>query len=35
MTGNPRAVRKGWFDYPIVFDPIWRTKKCDNYKEKV
>jgi hypothetical protein len=32
MTGNPHGIKKGWFFYPVVFDPIWMTKKCDNFK---
>lgn len=32
MTGNPHGVRNGWFYYPILFDPVWATKKCVNYR---
>ncbi len=32
MTGNETAIKKGWFDYPNNFDPIWKTKKCTNFK---
>jgi len=34
MTGDPHGIRHGWFYYPIVFDPIWMTKECDNYKKQ-
>jgi len=34
MTGNSRAIQKGWFYYPVLFDPIWRTKECVNYESK-
>lgn len=34
MTGNPHGIRNGWFAYPVLFDPIWRTKECDNFEEK-
>lgn len=31
MTGNPHGIRNGWFLYPLCFDPVWMTKKCNNY----
>lgn len=34
MTGDPHGIRNGWFIYPVLFDPIWRTKECDNFEEK-
>ena len=33
MTGNPHGINNGWFWYPVLFDPIWGTKKCDNFEE--
>lgn len=33
MTGKAHGIKKGWFFYPYLFDPIWREKECDNYKE--
>lgn len=33
MTGNRHGIRNGWFFYPMVFDPGWKTKLCSNYKE--
>ena len=35
MTGNPHGIRKGWFIYPLLFDPVWGEKECANYEEKV
>jgi len=32
MTGDQHGIRKGWFMYPLLFDPIWMTKKCDNFE---
>ena len=32
MTGDAHGVRSGWFVYPILFDPIWKTKSCSNFK---
>ena len=34
MTGNEHGIRKGWFMYPINFDPTWKTKLCDNFESK-
>jgi len=34
MTGNEHGIRKGWFIYPICFDPVWRTSECHNFEQK-
>ncbi len=34
MTGDPHGIRRGWFMYPLLFDPVWRTKECDNWESK-
>jgi len=34
MTGSPYGVMKGWFDYPTLFDPLWKEDYCVNYVEK-
>jgi len=34
MTGDPHGIKSGWFYYPILFDPIWKTKLCNNYTSK-
>ena len=31
MTGNAHGIAHGWFIYPSLFDPIWKTKVCSNY----
>ena len=31
MTGDPHGIRNGWFLYPFLFDPTWKTKLCENY----
>ena len=31
MTGNQHGIDHGWFYYPLLFDPVWKTKLCDNY----
>lgn len=35
VTGSPRGIRKGWFIYPVDFDPIWMTTECSNYENNV
>jgi hypothetical protein len=32
MTGDQHGIRSGWFMYPLLFDPSWKTKKCSNYE---
>lgn len=33
MKGNEHGIRKGWFIYPLCFDPVWKEKLCSNYEE--
>jgi hypothetical protein len=32
MTGHLHGVKRGWFMYPILFDPNWVTKNCANFE---
>lgn len=32
MTGHPHGIERGWFMYPVLFDPTWRTAECSNYE---
>lgn len=32
MTGNPHGIQNGWFFYPMLFDPVWKTRLCENYQ---
>jgi hypothetical protein len=34
MTGNKHGIKKGWFMYPVNFDPVWKTKLCSNFEAK-
>jgi hypothetical protein len=34
MTGSVHGIINGWFLYPISFDPIWKTKDCNNFEER-
>ena len=32
MTGREHGKIKGWFCYPLNFDPCWKTKDCSNFE---
>lgn len=32
MVGEPHGIRMGWFYYPMLYDPVWKRKMCDNYE---
>lgn len=34
MKGDKVGVMNGWFNYPFLFDPVWKTKQCENYESK-
>lgn len=34
MTGEKHGIEKGWFNYPINFDPCWKALMCNNFEEK-
>lgn len=34
MTGNEHGIKNGWFIYPMLFDPVWKTKLCSNFADK-
>lgn len=33
VEGNPIGVRRGWFAYPLNFDPTWLVS-CDGFSDK-
>ena len=33
IKAEPHGIRKGWFNFPWNFDPIWLLN-CDGYKPK-
>ncbi len=35
VTGNPNGTERGWFMYPINFDPVWRMNECANFEPTV
>ena len=34
MTGSAHGIQKGWFFYPLLFDPVWKSVDCANYEER-
>lgn len=32
MVGNKHGIKKGWFMYPWLFDPVWMEKECCNFE---
>lgn len=32
MFGNPVGIKRGWFLYPHLFDPVWKAKECSNFE---
>jgi len=34
MEGNEHGIKKGWFFYPLLFDPVWKIKSCKNFRKK-
>ena len=35
MTGDAYGKRNGWFIYPTLFDPVWKTKDCQNFSPRI
>ncbi len=31
VRGNPHGIKKGWFNHPFNFDPIW-LEECTGYE---
>lgn len=31
MTGDRHGIKEGWFMYPFLFDPVWKTSLCGNF----
>lgn len=32
IQGDPHGIRKGWFNWPYNFDPVW-LRRCDKFEE--
>lgn len=33
VKGHPAGIRRGWFNWPYNFDPVWLLS-CDGFEEK-
>ena len=31
IKGNPHGIKKGWFNWPWNFDPVW-LEECDGFE---
>ena len=34
IKGHPQGIRRGWFMWPVNFDPTWLIE-CNGYLEKI
>jgi hypothetical protein len=32
VVGNSHGIKKGWFMYPLLFDPVWGSG-CKNFED--
>lgn len=32
ITGNPYGIQKGWFNFPMLFDPTWHSSECPRFQ---
>jgi len=33
ISGDPHGIKKGWFAWPVDFDPAW-LRNCDGFEAK-
>lgn len=31
--GNEHGIKKGWYLFPIDFDPVWQIEECKGFSE--
>ena len=34
-TGNPHAIRNGWYIFPVNFDPTWQEEPCKEFSTDI
>lgn len=32
--GNPYGVSRGWYIFPLLFDPVWMIEECLGYESQ-
>ena len=32
IKANPHGIKKGWFNFPLNFDPVW-LENCDGFQK--
>jgi hypothetical protein len=35
MVGVAHGIKRGWFIYPLLFDPVWKARLCQHYSKAV
>lgn len=33
VVGNPHGIRRGWFNHPMNFDPVW-LQECSGFEAR-
>lgn len=33
VTGDPMGIRRGWFLWPVNYDPVW-LRSCDGFERR-
>jgi hypothetical protein len=33
IKGDIYAIERGWFIYPLLFDPRWKLNNCKNFEK--
>ncbi len=33
VEGNPHGIHRGWFNWPLDFDPLW-LERCSGFEER-
>jgi len=33
--GNPHGIKKGWYIFPLNYDPTWMTEECKSFSKEV
>lgn len=34
VKAKTHGIERGWFMYPLNFDPVWRTTECENFEPR-
>lgn len=34
-SGNAHGIKRGWFIYPYLYDPVWKESLCPNFEAAI